>query len=189
VEADDGLMRISEGYFRRLLHQTEAKEALVSFTSCWEARLLRKRPDGRPWHELSPPEQVAHQVLAYVEAVTVGGHPEYFFRHREKTAAFGQLALALGTLGLGPLARSLAEALCLLPGDALQQPETTSEIDREMASRREQEGRFRAVESLDEAVWRAPDVEEQLVRFLRAHEDQVLCPERGKPRTAPTCVS
>jgi hypothetical protein len=180
-DAGDGVMRVSEGYFRRLLHQTEANEALAAFGACWEARLLPKGADGRPCHTLSPAERTVHEILGYGEAVTVGGHPEYFFRHREKTHVFGALALSLQRLGLTAPRRALAEALCLLPGDALQQPEHASAIDRAMAARREREGRFRAVELLDEAVWRAADLDAALLRFLRAHEDQLLCPERGRP--------
>lgn len=172
-------MRISASYFQRLLHQTEADEALASFRSSWEARQLIKRADNVVVYPLSASEQVVLSVLEYAEAVTVGGHPEYFFRHRERTRVFGSLWLALGLVGLVGLRRPLAEALCLLPPGLLGEIENTSSLDRAMNERWEVERRLTALPTLDEQVWRAPEVSGELLRYLRRNEASLLLPERG----------
>ena len=164
-------MRISDGYFRRLLHHTPATEALEGLASCWGPRV---RSD-HPRLALSESEHDVHVVLLYLADVGAGGHPQFF--HGQPPGMTVRLASALRSLRLRDLSRAFAEACCLLPGDVVGS--TPAELDRAMAARVGQGAE--GIAAIDERVWRAAGVEATLLQRLRGHEDDLLRPERGLP--------
>lgn len=183
-EAGPGeVMRISSGFFRRLLHQTEPREALEGLAATWAPRIRK----GHPTLGLSAAEHTVHVVTAYVEAVTSGGHPAFFFAFPAETGMTARVAEGLAALGLRVIARAFGEACCLWPGQAIATFDNAAELDRAMQDRSSAGFPGRATEVLDQAVWRSNDVEPALLAFLRAHEDELLRPERGlEPSIATT---
>lgn len=168
-------MRISAGFFRRLLHQTEPREALESLAATWAPRVRK----GHPTLGLSAAEHTVHVVTAYVEAVTSGGHPAFFHAYPAESGMSVRVAEGLSALGLSAIGRAFGEACCLWPGQAIASFENAAELDRAMQDRSAAGFPGRATEVLDQIVWRATDVEPALLAFLRAHEDELLLPERG----------
>ena len=169
------VMRISAGYFRRLLHQTEPREALETLVSTWTPRLRK----GHVTLGLSEAEHTAHVVTSYASAVATGGHPAFFFAFPAESGMSARVALGLATLGLREIARAFGEACCLWPGQAVATFENAAELDRAMQARVVEGWPGRAAEVLDAIVWRAQDVEATIVSYLRAHETELLLPERG----------
>lgn len=175
-------MRISAGFFRRLLHQTPAREALDGLAATWAPRVRK----GHPTLGLSPPEHVVHVVMAYVEAVTNGGHPAFFHAFPAESGMSVRVAEGLAALGLVAIGRAFGEACCLWPGQTIARFDNAAELDRAMQDRVAAGFPGRATEVLDQAVWRATDIEPTLLSFLRAHEDELLLPERGMVTPPPS---
>lgn len=170
-------MRISAGYFRRLLHQTPANEALESLASTWTPRVRKSHPTLG----LSFAEHTVHVITTYVAAVTSGGHPAFFQAFPAESGMTIRVAEALAALGLREIARAFGEACCLWPGQAVATFENAAELDRAMQDRVLAGWAGRATEVLDAIVWRANDVDARLLGYLRDHEDDILRPERGLP--------
>lgn len=178
MSADEpAVMRISAGFFQRLLHSTAAGDALESLVASWTPRV---RP-GQAFLGLSPTEHTAHVTRAYVAAVANGGHPAFFHAYPVETGMLVRVVDALLLVGLPTLARALGEAACLCPGQAVASFDNASELDRAMGDRVAGGWHHRPTEALDAVVWSALDVDERLLAFLRAHVDDVLRPERGLP--------
>ena len=169
------IMRISAGFFRRLLHQTAPAEALVSLANTWAPRLRK----GHVTLGLSAVEHTVHVITVYVAAVSSGGHPAFFQASPAESGMAGRVAEALQTLGLREIARAFGEACCLWPAQAIATFETAAELDRAMSERAVAGWRNRSVEALDAVVWRAHGTEHALLEHLRCYEDDVLRPERG----------
>ena len=175
VEAETEVMRISAGFFRRLLHQSAPQEALESLAATWAPRVRK----GHLTLGLSETEHVVHVITVYLAAVSSGGHPAFFQAFPAESGMSARVAEALQALGLREIARAFGEACCLWPGQAVATFENAAELDRAMQDRAASGWHHRSAEALDAVVWRSSEVEATLIAFVRAHEDGVLLPERG----------
>ena len=161
--------RIAESYFQRLLHQTPSGEAIHELAGNWFPRSNRAAPQ----FGLSTPEHHVHVVLIYTGNVGNGGHAQFFLNHGGDLAA--RALVALREVGLEELAGILARACALFPGGEV--PLDRDEVERQMdrwGLRQEW-----ASARLDRAAWRSLDYHDALLAYLRAHESEILRPERG----------
>ena len=153
-------MKIAEEYFQRLLGSGDALDAVTTLDQLWCARegvSLDKHQLG-----LSRPEYVVHLALMYDGEVGNGGHLQYFDNRGERSA---DTLEALRELQLDGRASTLERALRIFPNGVVpadpsgKQLRDLGELDRELYELSE-------------------DVDETCLRYIRAHEDEILIPER-----------
>ena len=160
--------RIAESYFQRLLHQTPPRQAVSELAQNWFARTSWTAPQ----FGLSTPEHQVEMVLIYTGEVGNGGHTQFFSNRGGSIAALALVALR--DVGLEKLSDILARACALFPKG--QVPVDRNEVDLQMA--RWNLLQKRASGRLDREVW-SLDTDVALLAYLRAHEAEILRPERG----------
>jgi hypothetical protein len=159
---------IATDFFNRLLHETDALEAVGILSDRWG---VRARSTG-PWLGLSRPEHQVSMVLIYVGEVGNGGHTQFFSNRGGDIVT--RVRAALRDIGLVELDVFLEDAVAVFPeGDV---PSDCAEVDRllEVCG----EDRLAELERLDRDVSRI-DPYPRLIAYLRENERDVLRPERG----------
>jgi hypothetical protein len=159
---------IAEEFVYRLLHETDALEAVSTLSNRWG---VRTRKTGR-WLGLSQPEHHVTMVLIYVGEVCNGGHTQFFSNRGGDIAA--RVRGALRDVGFFELDDILASACALFPDGHV--PADLGEVDLLLGAW--SEDRLTQMHRLDRRVWHV-DVDPRLLAYLREHEHDVLRPERG----------
>ena len=164
-------MRIAESYFQRLLRDTPAPEAVSELAGMWQPRIT----DAGPLFGLSRPEHCVEMVRLYTGEVGNGGHVQFFLNQRGNVSR--HVGAALRELGLGDLLEIFQAACALFPSSTV--PALLEDVERVVAgwSKAERD----ALNDLDPRVWDFPDLENQLLDYLRRNEEQILREERGLP--------
>ena len=167
-------MRIADAYFRRLLFETPAIEALSALSQEWQ---LRAREDASRFG-LAVPEYAVTLCMIYTGEVGNGGHEQYFSNRGGRY--IDDTLQALATTGLRPVLRILRAACEGFPAQTV--PASRTEVDDILE--RDESLRARLSE-LDRQLWTVPSIEESMLEYLREHEGEILLPERGlDPNTA-----
>jgi hypothetical protein len=159
---------IAEDFFQRLLHETDALQAVTTLSDRWR---VRAKASGR-WLGLSQPEHQVTMVLIYVGEVGNGGHTQFFSNRGGDVAARAREALR--EVGLPELDEVLRSACALFPGGRV--PADRVEVDRLLDAW--SKGDLAEVNRLDRRVWRVEPYA-RLLGYLREHEGDLLRPERG----------
>ena len=165
---------IEEAYFKRLLHETDPREAICRLAERWGVR----ESSTEPWLGLSQPEHQVTMVLIYVGEVGNGGHTQFFSNRGGEVAL--RVRAAAREIDLVELDIVLGDAFAVFPNG--QPPADRAEVDRLPDSW----GDDRAAEfaRLDRRVWRL-DPYPALIAYLRSHEQEVLRSERGLAESPP----
>lgn len=154
-------MNISESYFQRLLHETEAIEAIHILSGFWASRL----GENAGSLNVTKTEWTAQLIMIYSGEIMNGGHVQYFL-NRNKTYLIPTV-LALMELSIISCARALLSASEIvgdnmtLSGLSTDDLGELSRLDREVT----------------EHLY---DVDTLLLRYLKENEENLLIPERGK---------
>jgi hypothetical protein len=159
---------IAEDFFQRLLHETEAVEAVGTLSDRWGVRAT----STGPWLGLSRPEHQVTMALIYVGEVGNGGHTQFFSNRGGEIVA--RVRAALRDIGLVELEAILGRGCALFPDG--QVPVDRPEVDRLLESW--STARRAELASLDRRVWQL-DAYPRLLAYLREHEGELLRPERG----------
>jgi hypothetical protein len=159
---------IAEDFFKRLLRETDPKEAVHTLCGRW---CVRETQTGR-WRGLSKAEHQVTMALTYVAEVGNGGHAQFFSNSGGDIAARAREALR--DVGLSALDQILGEAYALFPSG--QVPADPAEVDRLLEAWGED--RFAELDRLDRRAWQV-NAYPRLLAYLREHEGDVLRPERG----------
>lgn len=163
-------MRLAEQYFQRLLYDTDQIEAVSTLCTLWNTRWT----DSAPYFGLAIPEYNVSMCNIYDAEVINGGHTQFFFNHG------GEITLrvkgALRDLGFNELERILDDACQVFPDSKIPQERESFATFLSVLS---EEGLAR-LDALDEEFYAQDlDVDERLLDYLRAHEQEILLPERG----------
>jgi hypothetical protein len=165
-------MKINRGYVARLLAATDAAEALAELSSLWSTRA--KVGERGELIGLSPTEMAAHLALWYSGEVGNGGHAQYFmnpmgsFAH-ETVAALEQLGSQRAATILRDACRAFADRQ--VPKDATARLAVIEALDRDNRD---------LLHRCDLALWAImSQIDLDILRYLRQHEDDVLTPEQS----------
>ncbi len=165
-------MKIGEEYFQRLLAGGENEcSAVHELDGLWCAR--PGRSESNQWFGLSRAEFDVHLVLHYLGEVGNGGHQQYFLNPVGGYTA--ETLDALRRTGLSDVHAVLLQACSVfqgvpIPADATQRSCVMEQLDDDARSvlSRMDERTF----SLESRCW------QQLLRYLREHQAEVLAEER-----------
>jgi hypothetical protein len=163
-------MEISEKYFKELLLETPALEAVATLDQFWCTHF---DSSDRVWLGLSEPEHHVHVCLLYTGEVGNGGHVQFFWNHGREMAE--RTLRALGALNFGDLYACLSDACRvfrdgLVPKDRAGVKEAVDGFTPEHFSR---------LDGLDSKVWSIRNLDDSMLRYLRLHEGDILRRERG----------
>ena len=164
-------MKVDVQYLESLLASDDASSAISRLIQAWGGRAIRCRTEERLG--LSEPEFNVEMVVMYDGDVGNGGHAQFFLNPGGRQVR--EVLAALEAVGLDRIRDVLREACAVFPGGVVP---------------RGHDERERAVEGLPAAArerWNTLDrtfyglnrgIDEVLLRYLRAHADDVLVPER-----------
>lgn len=168
------VMRISEEFFRRLLFQTAAFEAITALSHDWAPRARADLPN----FGLAAPEYFVTLCLIYTGEVGNGGHSQFFLNRGGHVAR--QVLVALDTTSL-PAARDILERACALFPD---RHVPSKQVDVEAALDAMGAPAGTQLEQLDHQL-SGIRIDAALLDYLRAHADEIHIPERGLDAPAP----
>jgi hypothetical protein len=163
-------MEISEKYFRELLFDTDALEAVSALDRFWCTHLDASE---RTWLGLSEPEHHVHLCIIYLGEVGNGGHTQFFLNRCGDIAA--RALRALEATELGSLRECLAAACAVFPGGVVP----ADQLGVEHVLGQFSENQLERLDALDQTVYSIRDVDGLLLAYLRRHEGELLRRERG----------
>lgn len=161
-------MRIADSYFRRLLFDTPALDAVIALSQLWERR-ARETVAG---FGLSAPEYAVTLCLIYTGEVGNGGHGQFFGNRGGRLVP--DTLEALAAVGLARQRGILARACTVFPGGSV--PHDRHEVGVALDALGDEPRAL--LSELDRELWREP-VDGALLAYLRKHAEQLLLPERG----------
>lgn len=163
-------MRLAEQYFQRLLYDTDPIEAVSTLGTHWSTRWT----SSDPYFGLAVPEYNVSVCCLYQAEVFNGGHTQFFFNQGGEITLGVQKALRV--LELNEWGRILNDARQVFPNGEI--PEERESIVTFLSVLSE-EGLARLDDLDHEFDAIGLDVDQQLLDYLRAHEQEILLPERG----------
>lgn len=165
-------MRIGGDYFRRLLYETNALEAVFDLDQLWCSR--EGVDEAKPYFGLTQVECNVHLFLLYQGEVGNGGHFQFF--SNPSAAYCSEIAQALETMNLSDVSQVFAQACAVFPDSIVPRDNKTRQLYiatlAESALQRWNE-LTRAFYKVDTAAWPV------VLDYIRANEAHVLVPERG----------
>ena len=154
-------MGISENYFKNLLQERNALEAVSILSSFWSSRAL----DSEKNFNLSGPEYNVQLVLIYSGEVGNGGHSQCFFSRG--VVYLNDTVVALQKLGLSPADKLILKASTIIT-PYLGSDEDFSEYDAEALSKLDLE--------LCDIIHKFDPL---ILSYINANNSSFLAPERG----------